>query len=82
MRQYQAIWNRIKTHKKATIIAPNFKHAKIIQAVMKERSADLAFRRLLQKNHIKMELKKEVDIEKGMVHFSLIEISGIQIGDL
>lgn len=82
MRQYQAIWEQIKQDKKATLLAPGFSHAKIIQAVMKERSADLPFRKLLKKNHIKMQLLKEADAKKGMIEFKLVEIRGIKIGDL
>ena len=49
---------------------------------MKERSADLAFRRLLEKNYIKMKLEKVVDAEKEIIHFRLVEIEGIKVTDL
>jgi len=82
MRQYQPIWEQIKHSKAATIVAPGFSHPKIIQAVMKERSADLPFRKLLRKKKIKMELIKESDEIKGTISFKLVEIKGIKIGDL
>ncbi len=82
MRQYQAIWEAIKKHKTATIVAPDFNHTKIIQAVMKERAADLPFRRLLKKHGIEMRLLKEPDTEKGILTFHLVEIKGIKVTDL
>ena len=82
MRQYQPIWEQIKVNKTATIVAPGFSHAKIIQAVMKERSADLPFRKLLKKKSIRMELLKTADAEKGTIEFKLVELPGIKIGDL
>ncbi len=74
--------NSIKKHKTATIVAPDFNHSKIIQAVMKERAADLPFRRLLKKHSVEMRLLKEPNTEKGIITFHLIEIKGIKIADL
>lgn len=82
MRQYQPIWEQIKVHKTAVIVAPSFLHARIIQAVMKERSLDLPFRKLLQKHHIKMELIKKVDEKKDTITFKLVEAKGIKVTDL
>lgn len=82
MRQYQAIWEQIKLAKRATIVAPAHAHARIIQAVMKERSADLPFRRLIRKNGLTLELKKDCDTEKGTIQFNLVEIRGVRVSDL
>jgi len=49
---------------------------------MKERSADLPFRKLLLNKKIKMELLKESDPKKGTLEFKLIEIESIKVGDL
>lgn len=82
LRQYQPIWNQIKVHKKATVIVPGFYHARIIKAVMKERSLDIAFRNLLKKKGIRLQLTKESDPIKGTITFSLIEAAGIKLSDL
>ena len=49
---------------------------------MKERSADLPFRKLLRNKGIKMELLKERNEIKGTISFKLVEIKGIKVGDL
>jgi len=83
VRQYQPIWEEIKKKKMATIVAPAFSHKKIIQAVMKERCEDLAFRNLLRKKNIVMRLEKEADAEKGLIEFRLVVLyRGTQIEDL
>ena len=40
MRKYQPIWNEIKKHSTARLVAPPDKHIRIIQAVRKERWRD------------------------------------------
>lgn len=82
MRQYQPIWEQIKKHKCAIIVAPAHLHRRIIQAVRKEKWRDAGFRFLLSEAHIRMELSEEVDRKKGTIKFSLKDISGIKIGDL
>ena len=82
MRQYQPIWNQIKKYKKATIVAPSFSHSKIIQAVMKERSADIPYRNLLKRKDMRMELIKAIDKEKDTITFTFLEVNRIKLSDL
>lgn len=49
---------------------------------MKERSLDIAFRNLLKKKGIRLQLTKESDPIKGTITFSLIEAAGIKLSDL
>lgn len=82
MRQYQAIWEQIKKHKTAALIAPAESHKRIIQAVMKERSMDISFRNFLKKNGISMRLEKHIDKDKCKIEFRLIRKNKFSIHDL
>jgi len=82
MRQYQPIWEQIRTHKKAKLIAPSDKHRRIIQAVRKEKCKDEGFKLLCAEASKTFKLVETVDAEKGIIEFTLIDVSGISITDL
>lgn len=82
MRQYQPIWEQIKRTKRARLVAPAFNHAKIVQAVMKERSLDTSFRNLLKQHNIRLELVKLANAKKGTLSFKLIRVKNIILGEL
>ena len=44
MRFYEPIWIKLKAEHKAKLAAPKELHRRIVKAVMKERTSDLAFR--------------------------------------
>lgn len=81
MRQYQPIWEQIKKHKEATIVAPAHLHKRIIQAVRKEKWRDAGFRFLMSEASIKLELREIVDRKKGVVKFILKDVSGFKVTD-
>lgn len=82
MRQYQPIWEQIKKHKEATIVAPVELHKRIIQAVRKEKWKDLSFKFLACEAGIRMKLVEESNKKKGTIKFFLKDVSGIKLSDL
>ena len=60
MRQYEPIWLKIKATYTASLSAPPALHARIIQAVRKEKAIDLAWRYMLAESKERYELKEEV----------------------
>lgn len=73
MREYQPIWNRIKTTNSASIVASPELHRRIIKAVIKEKYMDTAYKKELADKSLKSELviTKDKD-DKCKIHFSLI----------
>jgi len=85
MRQYQAIWERIKKHGKATLIAPVDSHRRIIKAVQKEKYMDMGFKLLQSEKGVKMRLVTYDDSESGVITFSVYDSrgrKGIKVSDL
>lgn len=60
MRQYEPIWIKIKTKYKVSLRAEPALHARIIQAVRKEKAIDLGWRLMLAEAKERYELKEEV----------------------
>lgn len=44
MRKYYPIWQKLKTKRKVVVVHPAHLHARLIKAVMKERTMDTGFR--------------------------------------
>lgn len=44
MRKYQPIWLELKTKNEVLVVHPNHLHARLIKAVLKERTMDTGFR--------------------------------------
>lgn len=44
MRKYQPIWLELKKHSKVVVVHPAHLHARLIKAVLKERTMDTGFR--------------------------------------
>jgi len=44
MRKYYPIWNQLKSTKRAVVVHPSHLHARLIKAVLKERTMDTGFR--------------------------------------
>lgn len=82
LRKYQPIWEQIKKHRKATIIAPANSHPRIIQAVRKEKWRDAGFKFLTSEAGVRYKLYEESDKKKETITFSLVDVTGIKIGDL
>jgi len=86
MRQYEPIWNRIKTHNHASIVAPVSNHNKIKKAVIKEKHMDEGYKLLLAEKAIKAELVVTKDkTNPSLITFSLItkiSIDNIGVDDL
>lgn len=82
MRQYQPIWEQVKKHGTATLVAPAQLHPRIIQAVRKEKWMDVGFKLLLSEKKVKMKLKHECDAAKSIITFTLSDVSGIRVEDL
>lgn len=80
MRKYQPIWERIKSDGIASIIAPIESHARIIQAVRKEKWRDVGWRLLASERNTRVELQEEVVANK--ITFSLVHIDIINIHTL
>jgi len=47
MRQYQLIWEGLKLHHKASLLADPATHTRIIRAVRKEKNKDIGFKLLM-----------------------------------
>lgn len=86
MRQYEPIWNRIKTNKSASLVAPVESHRKIIKAVIKEKHQDDGFKLQLAEKALTAKLIISKDITKPkLLMFSLqfhIKDSDIGVEDL
>lgn len=82
MRQYQPIWEQIKKHGTATVVASKARHRRIIQAVRKEKWRDAAFRLLASEQNKHIHLFEIVDTEKGIITFVLKEVERISIRNL
>jgi hypothetical protein len=76
--QYLPIWNRLKLHGTATIVAMPALHRRIIKAVQKRRDRDLGFKLQLAEDGMKHEISWL--IKGNTITFSLhkrISIYGI-----
>jgi len=86
MRQYEPIWNRIKTHNHASIVAPVESHSKIKKAVIKEKHMDEGYKLLLSEKALRAELVITSDKSNPkLITFSLdikIVINNIGVNDL
>jgi len=72
MRQYQPIWERIKKHSYASLVAPIKNHKKIIKAVIKEKNMDSAYKFELSEKALTATLVINKDSkDASMIHFSL-----------
>jgi hypothetical protein len=80
MRKYQPIWNSLKENLEANIAAPPEIHARIIQAVKKERWRDAGWKYLLLEKGIKYKLAHTST--GSILSFSLIEIQLIRTDTL
>ena len=80
MRKYQPIWNAIKKDNTASLVADTKLHARIINAVRKEKARDLGWKLILSEQGKKY--KMEETIEGKMITFYLVDISPIHITDL
>lgn len=52
MRQYQPIWERIKTHNHAALLAPIHNHERIKKMVIKEKCMDEGYKFLLSEKSL------------------------------
>ena len=83
MRQYQLIWEQVKAHKTATVIAPAENHLLVSNAVHKEKYKDVGFKLLQSEKEVKLVLKTVSDKKKGTLTFNLVvDDSEIRIEDL
>ena len=75
MRQYEPIWNRIKTHNSASIVTTKRNASRVVRAVSKEKDKDIGYKLLLSdkaliaKLHIRREPSK-ID-SSILIRFSL-----------
>jgi len=60
MRKYEPLWNLIKAKSTATIEAPVDLHARIIQAVKKEKSMDKGYKLLTLESGTKFVLRHKI----------------------
>ena len=60
MRKYQQIWVELKTKALAVVAAPPHLHARVVKAVMKERTSDLIFRYELGEKELRAKIRYEV----------------------
>ena len=56
MRQYQLIWEGLKLHHKASLLADPALHTRIIRAVRKEKNKDIAWKYLQSESNKKYRL--------------------------
>lgn len=82
MRQYTPVWQALKKHKTAKLVAHASRHRTIIQAVRKEKWRDLGFKLLASEQGKIYKLYEEVDTEHHTITFYLQDVSGITIKDL
>ncbi len=61
MRKYQPIWEAIKENDEVSLTAPLKSHARIITAVRKEKTLDLAWKLILSEQRIRYKLKEIVE---------------------
>lgn len=82
MRRYQAIWNQLKKHKVAKVVAPANLHARIIKAVKKEKWLDTGFKLISSELDITYQLAHSINEDKTVITFTLEDVSGIKLSDL
>lgn len=90
MRQYQQIWEQIKSVGTATLIAPAPKIERVIQAVHKEKWKDNGWKLLTSEAGIHYKLESSIEVHdgatNGIVTFTLVYkelgLNKITIGDL
>lgn len=61
MRKYYPIWKELKAKKKVVVVHPSHLHARIIKAVLKERTMDTGFRFELSENNSYAKVLTSVD---------------------
>ena len=75
MRQYEPIWNRIKTHSHASIVTHPDNAARVIKAVTKEKHLDTGYKLLLSEDALVATLVVREQSSKVnnsiTIHFSL-----------
>ena len=69
MRKYQPIWEQIKEHSTASLVAPVTSHKRIIQAVRKERARDKGW--AYEQSQLGSKPELAVDIDKERIRFYL-----------
>lgn len=69
MRLYQPLWNTIKSNLTHSIEVPLEDHAKVIQAVKKERAIDYGWKFWALETRLNFRLK--IDIEGTTIQFTL-----------
>lgn len=82
LRRYQPIWEQIKKHRKATIVAPSCVHKKIFDGVKKEKWRDQAYKLLLAEAGIRVKLYKRSDKKKNIIVFTIKQTNGVSLEDL
>lgn len=82
MRQYQRIWERIKTSPtlRTSLVADPALHARIIKAVKKEKGKDAGWRLLLSEQGIRYKLYPVIKGE--VITFTLLDDSPVTIHSL
>lgn len=80
MRKYQRIWEQLKINGRASLLADEDKHRRIIKAVTKEKSQDV----LWQLVQAELGLKKKLinDVQGRLIQFELVEITCTSIRSL
>jgi hypothetical protein len=73
MRKYQPIWEQIKQNKIGSLTAPTSSHARIINAVRKEKCKDQSFQLLTSESGNKYKLLE--DIVEETITFTLKDMS-------
>ncbi len=73
MRQYASIWNRLKTHKKATVATVFMNRRRIIKAVIKEKWLDTGYKLLLAEETKIATI--QVEVKQSLKNSDLLEIT-------
>ena len=71
-RKYQPIWEHLKLHMTADIVAPIAHHGRIVQAVRKEKCKDITFTLECSLKGIKYQMLDTRDLDKQLVKFKLV----------
>jgi hypothetical protein len=72
MRKYEPLWLQVKAKSTASVSAPISLHARIIQAVRKEKVKDIGWQYLVRENKKRYELKET--ITGRIITFNLVEM--------